>query len=111
MLASVDSAMLASAELVAFVPTADPERSREFYEGTLSLPLVEQTAFACVYQTANAQLRVTLVPHPAQAAYTVLGWRVSNIEATAAWLRKRGIDLLRYEGMAQDELGIWRAPS
>jgi catechol 2,3-dioxygenase-like lactoylglutathione lyase family enzyme len=103
--------MLSGAEVVAFVPTADAARSRAFYEGTLGLALAEQTRFACVYRTHNAELRVTVVPRTAGAAYTVLGWRVADIVAAAAWLHGRGVELLRYEGMEQDELGVWRSPS
>jgi catechol 2,3-dioxygenase-like lactoylglutathione lyase family enzyme len=103
--------MLSGAELVAFVPTADAARSRDFYEGTLGLPLVEQTQFACVYRAHNAELRVTVVPSTARAAYTVLGWRVPDIAAAAEWLCERGVELMRYEGLQQDALGVWKAPS
>jgi hypothetical protein len=27
------------------------------------------------------------------------------------WLGERGVDFVRYEGMEQDDLGVWRAPS
>jgi catechol 2,3-dioxygenase-like lactoylglutathione lyase family enzyme len=103
--------MLAEAELVAFLGTSDPGPSRAFYEGTLGLTLTEQTEFACVYRTRNAELRVTTVPRVAGAPFTVAGWRVPDIAAAAVWLRDRGVPALRYEGMTQDENGIWLSPA
>ena len=44
-------------------------------------------------------------------AFTVLGWQVASIEATVAALIGAGVTMHRYEGMEQDEAGIWRAPS
>jgi len=103
--------MLTEAELVAFVPSEDIDRSRRFYERTLALRLVEQTAFACVFQAPNAQLRVTLVERAARAPYTVLGWQVADLAAMVHELRARGIETRRYDGLVQDELNVWRAPS
>jgi hypothetical protein len=41
----------------------------------------------------------------------VLGWRVPDILAAVRELTRRGVRPLRYDGMAQDELGIWTSPS
>jgi catechol 2,3-dioxygenase-like lactoylglutathione lyase family enzyme len=102
--------MLGDANLVTFVSTSDPERAKAFYGGLLGLELVEQTPFACVFRTPNAELRVTTVSDVAAAPYTVLGWRVAEIEASVRDLNARGAEPLRYEGLEQDELGIWRSP-
>jgi hypothetical protein len=56
-------------------------------------------------------LRVTIGEKVAVAPYTVLGWQVGNIVATAKALQKAGVKFERYQGMAQDELGVWSAPS
>jgi catechol 2,3-dioxygenase-like lactoylglutathione lyase family enzyme len=103
--------MLDGAQLVAFVPTSDLERARRFYGEALALPMVERTAFACVFGAPNATLRVTAVEHPARAPYTVLGWQVPDILAAVGELEARGVPLLRYDGIAQDELGIWTSPT
>jgi catechol 2,3-dioxygenase-like lactoylglutathione lyase family enzyme len=103
--------MLGDADLVAFVSTADPERARAFYGDVLGLELIEQTEFACVFRAPNAELRVTTAPAVDPAPYTVLGWRVSNVEARARDLAAHGTQPLRYEGLEQDELGVWRSPS
>ena len=41
---------------------------------------------------------------------TVLGWQVPEIAATVESLGQAGVRFERYEGMNQDELGIWTVP-
>ena len=102
--------MLGSADLVAFVATRDLEAATAFYGPILGLPLVEANGFARVYDANGTQLRVTLVESLAQAPYTVLGWRVEDIAQTTAELRAAGVEFKRYDGMDQDENGVWVAP-
>ena len=98
--------MLESCDLVAFVGAADLDRARAFYEGVLGLPVTERTDFACVFDSGGTMLRVTAVPAVAQPGYTVLGWRVPDITAVVRELTGRGVTVLRFDGMAQDEDGI-----
>jgi catechol 2,3-dioxygenase-like lactoylglutathione lyase family enzyme len=103
--------MLGDADLVAFVSTTDPERAKAFYGGVLGLKLIEQTAFACVFRAPNAELRVTIAPAVEPAPYTVLGWRTDDIRGRARELAAHDVEPLRYEGLEQDELGVWRSPA
>jgi catechol 2,3-dioxygenase-like lactoylglutathione lyase family enzyme len=102
--------MLQSSELIAFAATADLRRAREFYEQVLGLTLTEETGFACVFDARGTMLRVTAVQQVARPGYTVLGWRVADIAATVAGLAARGVTFTRYDGMGQDENGIWTTP-
>jgi catechol 2,3-dioxygenase-like lactoylglutathione lyase family enzyme len=103
--------MLDSSKLVAFAGVTDPERARAFYGDTLGLKLVsEQLPFALVFDAHGTMLRVTIVPKPAAAQYTVLGWEVPDIAATVRGLESRGVQFERFPGMSQDELGIWNSP-
>jgi catechol 2,3-dioxygenase-like lactoylglutathione lyase family enzyme len=102
--------MLGSADLVAFVATRDLEAAGAFYGSTLRLRLLEANGFARVYDAHGTQLRVTLVESRASAPYTVLGWRVEDIAQSIAELRSAGVRFKRYEGMDQDENGVWVAP-
>jgi catechol 2,3-dioxygenase-like lactoylglutathione lyase family enzyme len=103
--------VLGASELVAFVTATDADRAVEFYGGLLGLPLAERTPFALVFQAPNATLRVALAERVTPAAGTVLGWMVDDIAATVDWLAGRGVAFARYDGMAQDERGIWSSPS
>jgi catechol 2,3-dioxygenase-like lactoylglutathione lyase family enzyme len=102
--------MLESCDLVAFVGAADLDRARAFYEGVLGLPVTERTDFACVFDSGGTMLRVTAVPAVAQPGYTVLGWRVPDITAVVRELTGRGVTVLHFDGMQQDEDGIWTTP-
>jgi len=102
--------MLESCDLVAFVGAADLDRARAFYEGVLGLPVTERTDFACIFDSGGTMLRVTAVPAVAQPGYTVLGWRVPDITAVVRELTGRGVTVLRFDGMQQDEDGIWTTP-
>jgi len=44
-------------------------------------------------------------------AGTVLGWEVKDIENVVSVLRKRGVVFEKYEGMEQDDHGIWKSPA
>ena len=102
--------MLESSDVVAFVAAADLTRARAFYEGKLGLPVAEQNDFACVLDANGTMVRVTAVGEVSPAGYTVLGWRVADIVATVAGLTARGVVFRRYDGMDQDEQGIWTTP-
>lgn len=103
--------VLGSCDVIAFVATRDPHRAKTFYRDTLGLRLVSEDPFAVVFDAHGIMLRVTNVQKVAAAPYTVLGWRVPRIVAAASALQKAGVTLKRYDGMPQDELGIWQSPS
>jgi catechol 2,3-dioxygenase-like lactoylglutathione lyase family enzyme len=102
--------MLGSSAVIAFAGSADLGRARAFYEQVLGLPVIEQNDFACVFDANGTMLRVTAVGEVARAGYTVLGWRVGDIAATVRGLAAGGVQLLRYDGLDQDEDGIWTTP-
>ena len=102
--------MLESYEAIAFVSTAQPDRARTFYEGLLGLRLLEDTPFALVFTVGATTLRVSKVNELTPAPYTVLGWKVPDIRSTVTDLTNKGITFMRYEGMPQDDLGIWATP-
>jgi catechol 2,3-dioxygenase-like lactoylglutathione lyase family enzyme len=104
------SEILEPAELVAFVASGDLERSAQFYGGVLGLRLVESSEFANVYEVGGTQLRVTRVDSLISAPYTVLGWRVPDVQATVARLEAAGVMCKRYDGLRQDPHGLWTAP-
>ena len=102
--------MLGSHKLMAFVGVRDAARAKAFYKDTLGLTLIAEDGFALAFEVRGVRLRVTLVkevqPHP----YTALGWDVPDIIESARALEAAGVKLNRYEGLGQDELGIWTAP-
>ena len=102
--------MLGSHPLVGFVGVSDVERARAFYGDVLGLRLTSEWPGGCVFDAGGTTLRVTLVDAPAGAGYTVLGWTVGDIAAVVGELGGRGVAFERYEGLPQDELGVWQTP-
>ena len=103
--------MLSSGDLIAFVATSDLARARAFYEGTLGLQVLEEDPYAIAVDANGTMLRVTAVPELRPAGYTVCGWRVDDIAGAVRQLGDRGVGFARYDGMDQDELGVWTSPS
>jgi catechol 2,3-dioxygenase-like lactoylglutathione lyase family enzyme len=105
--------MLASMDIIAFVPTRNPEKAREFFETTLGLRFVSDDHFALVFDANGVMVRVVDVSGVADykpAPFTILGWSVSNVGKTVKDLQRKGVKFERFPGMEQDQLGVWSSP-
>jgi catechol 2,3-dioxygenase-like lactoylglutathione lyase family enzyme len=102
--------MLASASAIAFLPSTNLDRSRQFFADRLGLAVEEVTPFACVLRAGTTMLRVTKVDQLRAQPFTVLGWEVPDIHAVMADLAAAGVDCVRYDGMDQDAAGVWTTP-
>jgi catechol 2,3-dioxygenase-like lactoylglutathione lyase family enzyme len=103
---------LAECNIIGFVSIVDVSRARSFYRDTLGLRLmVEEPPFALVFDANGIMLRLGVAKEIAPAHGTVLGWQVPAIGATVKSLGQAGVRFERYEGMDQDELGIWASPT
>jgi catechol 2,3-dioxygenase-like lactoylglutathione lyase family enzyme len=103
--------MLDRCDLIAFCATTDIDRARRFFGDTLGLRRVEEAPFADVYDAHGTTLRVTRVDAVVPAPYTVLGWEVADVAAAVRELAERGVAVEHHEGLDQDDLGVWTAPS
>ena len=102
--------VLSLADVIAFVPTTDLERARDFYGEVLGLRLLGQDEYALVCDANGTMVRIAAVETFEPAAHTVLGWQVRDIRADVRDLVTRGVQFLRYAGMEQDEDGVWTTP-
>jgi catechol 2,3-dioxygenase-like lactoylglutathione lyase family enzyme len=103
--------MLTTFPINGFVRISDPERARRFYEQTLGLAFDYENPYVVVFRSGNTQIIAQIVKEFAPVAATVLGWEVKNIETVVSALQKDGVVFERFEGMDQDELGIWTSPA
>lgn len=101
---------LQDCNIMTFVATTQPEKARAFYCDILGLRFEEDTPFALVVRTANALMRIQKVQSFAPLPFTSLGWEVEDIEAAVKQLQSKGISFERFEGMGQNDQGIWKAP-
>lgn len=101
---------LSSATPITFVITRDRKAAEAFYGETLGLKRLPGDDFAAVYDLAGVPLRLTEVPDHRPSPHPVLGWQVDDIGATVESLAARGVVFHIYDGMGQDDRGIWTAP-
>lgn len=102
---------MVKSKVISFVATRHPARALKFYAETLGLRLVSDDPFAIVFDCDGTMLRVQKVQELTPAKHTVLGWEVSDIQKKIQELAKRGVRFERYEGLAQDDWGIWISPA
>ena len=103
--------MLTTFPINGFVRISDPERARRFYEQTLGLAFDYENPYVVVFRSGNTQIIAQIVKEFAPVAATVLGWEVTDIETVVSALQKDGVVFERFDGMDQDELGIWTSPA
>jgi len=105
--------ILGQSEVVAFAPITDPAKARGFYEGALGLRLVsDEKPFALVFDANGIMLRATVVHELNPQQFTILGWRVADIEDTVDRLSTAGVEFQRCKGVNDgDPRAIWNSPS
>ncbi|BCW86980.1 hypothetical protein sos41_01060 [Alphaproteobacteria bacterium SO-S41] len=101
---------IAATGTITFIQTRDLDTALAFYRDTLGLAHSHFDGFAHVFAMGDATLRLTQLPDWTAGAHPALGWRVADIAASVAALKAKGVTLLVYPGMGQDEAGIWTAP-
>jgi catechol 2,3-dioxygenase-like lactoylglutathione lyase family enzyme len=97
---------------VAFVPIADKDKALAFYRDQLGLTLLEdQSPFALIFDLNGTTLRATFSGDFKPQQFTILGWRVPDIETAVQKIQGAGVPFNRYPGMNDTHpLAIWTAP-
>ena len=99
-----------SARVVTFIYTRDPAKAKAFYGKTLGFTLTSEDQFASVFDLNGVELRIVQIADHVANAHPVFGWEVADIAASIKALREHGVAMNIYDGMGQDELGIWTSP-
>lgn len=103
--------MLTTFPINGFVRIKDSQRARRFYEEVLGLAFAYENEFVTVFRSGSTQIIAERVKDFVPIESTVLGWEVKDIEKLMVLLRSRGVVSERYDGMEQDDLGIWKSPA
>ena len=87
----------------------DIERARAFYGDTLGIETSVANGILTL-ELAGGTRPTIVYPKPGHtpAEYTILNFRVDDVEQAVDELSARGVSFERYEGMEQDERGIMR---
>lgn len=103
--------MLADAEAFSGFAVDDLDRARQFYEGTLGLRTTVLDAENGLLNLNLAGGRDTLLyvsPDFTPASYTMLNFKVDDIDVVVDELARRGVSFERYDEFPQDEKGVMR---
>jgi catechol 2,3-dioxygenase-like lactoylglutathione lyase family enzyme len=106
------AAGVSSYNIIAFATIVDVERAKSFYRDTLGLALLsEEPPFALVFNAKGIMIRLGMAKKVPQGVGTVLGWQVPDALTAVKDLQQAGVAFERFEGLPQDELGIWTSPT
>jgi catechol 2,3-dioxygenase-like lactoylglutathione lyase family enzyme len=103
--------MFAKTEAFSGFAVDDMQKAQEFYGETLGLETSMLDAENGLLSLHLAGGRDTLVyrkPDFAPATYTILNFKVQDIDAAVDGLAARGVQFERYDSFEQDERGIVR---
>lgn len=103
---------LATLPVIAFATIVDVERARRFYQDTLGLTLMNEVPpFALVFNANGVMVRLQMAKKLPEAYGTVLGWQVPEISRVMENLKAVGVQFERFDGLVQDESGVWSSPT
>jgi predicted enzyme related to lactoylglutathione lyase len=88
---------------------ADIAAAKAFYGDTLGINVSEDHGLLTLHVAGDRPTLVYPKPDHVPASYTILNFPVDDIDAAVDELVARGVEILRYEGMEQDDRGIMRA--
>lgn len=86
----------------------DIGKAKAFYGDTLGLEVTEENGLLNLHLGSGARVLVYPKDNHEPATYTVLNFPVEDIEASVDSLAGAGVAFERYEGLEQDERGIYR---
>jgi len=100
--------MFGSTEAFSGFAVDDIEKARAFYGDTLGIQTSIENEILTLHLAGDRPTIVYPKPDHVPAAYTILNFRVDDVERAVDELTTGGVALERYEGFEQDERGIFR---
>jgi predicted enzyme related to lactoylglutathione lyase len=103
--------MFSDTEAFSSFAVDDIDKAKQFYEGTLGVRTTLIDAGVGLLNLHLAGGRDTLVYRSegfTPASYTILNFKVDDIDAAVDELGSRGVEFERYDHMPQDEKGVMR---
>jgi catechol 2,3-dioxygenase-like lactoylglutathione lyase family enzyme len=100
--------MFADTKAYSGLAVDDMQKAREFYGETLGLRTSEEYGLMWLHLAGGRDTLVYEQPDPTPASYTILNFEVDDIDEAVDALTARGVRFERYDGVAQDDRGVFR---
>lgn len=100
--------MLADSRAYSGIAVRDLQEARRFYGETLGLRTSEEYGLMWLHLAGGRDTLVYEQAEAVPASFTILNFEVDDIDAAVQGLKARGVRFERYDGMSQDENGIFR---
>ena len=100
--------MLADSKAFSGFAVPDVAQARQFYGETLGLRVSEANGMLHLQLAGGRDILVYPKPDHTPASYTILNFPVDDVEGTVDGLTERGVQFERYQGIDQDDKGIFR---
>ena len=86
----------------------DLEKAKEFYGGTLGLKVSAEHGLLHLHIAGGTDILAYPKPNHTPASFTILNFRVDDIDKAVDQLRERGVRFESYPEMETDDKGIFR---
>jgi catechol 2,3-dioxygenase-like lactoylglutathione lyase family enzyme len=100
--------MFANTKAYSGLAVNDMQKAREFYGETLGLTTSEEYGLMWLHLAGGRDTLVYEQPDPTPASYTILNFEVDDIDEAVDALAARGVHFERYDGVEQDDKGVFR---
>ncbi len=97
--------------ITSILPSSNLEQSKAFFQNVLGLNLISEDPYGVELEGLDSVMRLSLVQQFTPQAFTILGFKVSDIDSEVKSLTTKGVIFEYYDSLDQDELGIWTSPS
>jgi catechol 2,3-dioxygenase-like lactoylglutathione lyase family enzyme len=92
-----EPSMLTAAPIRAYIPAANLQRARRFYEQTLGLDPGEEYGGGVIYICGGAEVFLYQTPNAGTSKASQAFWQVKDVEAEVAALKARGVVFEEYD--------------
>ena len=101
--------MFDAAKAFSSLAVDDTAAASKFYGETLGLRVSEEGGPLMLHLAGDHRILTYPKPDHSPASFTVLNFPVDEIDQAVDELSARGVPILRYEGFATDDKGIYRS--
>jgi catechol 2,3-dioxygenase-like lactoylglutathione lyase family enzyme len=100
--------MFADTKAYSGIAVNDLQQAREFYGETLGLKTSEEYGLMWLHLAGGRDTLVYQQPDATPASFTILNFEVDDIDQAVDALAVRGVRFERYDGVEQDDKGVFR---